>query len=130
MGVYYGLIMLGIGFWFHYSVVQQNVPLPEPEKENAIKWFVIGAGTFFAGILAGLFINWLFVEGILGGIAIGIGGEFGRTSGGDTGVRGIVLEFLPLLIGLLAAFLVRSRFILKKEIGISKLVKKFTSKAK
>ncbi|MGH8548427.1 MAG: hypothetical protein ACRERU_07470 [Methylococcales bacterium] len=130
MGVYYGLIMLGTGFWFHYSVVQQNEPLPEPEKENAIKWFVIGAVTFGAGMLLGYFINWAFVEGILGGIAVGIGAEFGRTSGGNTGLRGIVLEFLPLITGLLTVYLVRLRFILKKEIGISKLVKKFTSKAK
>jgi hypothetical protein len=130
MGVYYGLIMLGIGFWFHYSVVKQNEPLPESEKENAIKWFVIGAGSFFAGILGGIFINWLFVEGILGGIDVGIGGEFGRTSGGNTGFRGVVLEFVPLIIGLLTAYLIRVRFVLKKEIGINKLVKKLTSKTK
>ena len=130
MGVYYGLIMLGIGFWFHYSVVQQNVSLPEPEKENAIKWFGIGAIIFWGGVLFGYFINWAFVEGILGGMDIGIGGEFGRTSGGDTGVQGIVLEFLPLILGLLTAYLVRARFILKKELGISKLIEKFTSKGK
>ena len=130
MGVYYGLIMLGIGFWYHYTVVQQNVPLPEPQKENAIKWFAIGALVFWGGLLVGYFINWAFVEGILGGIDIGIGGEFGRTSGGDTGFEGIIFEMLPLVFGLLAAYLVRARFILKKEIGISKLVKKFSSKEK
>lgn len=130
MGVYYGLIMLGIGFWYHYTVVQQNQPLPEPEKENAVKWFVIGAVTFWAGLLIGYFIIWAFVQGILGGVDIGIGSEFGRTSGGASGVKGIVFEFLPLIFGLVAAYLVRLRYILKKEIGVGKLVKRFTSKAK
>ncbi|MGR9105311.1 MAG: hypothetical protein ACU843_00115 [Gammaproteobacteria bacterium] len=130
MGVYYGLIMLGVGFWFHYTVVQCNEPLPEAKKENALKWFAIGAGTFLGGVLFGYFINWSFVEGVLGGIDIGIGGEFGRTSGGETGFQGVVLEFLPLLVGLLTVYLVRRRFVLKKELGISKLIKNMLSKGK
>ncbi|MCI0653282.1 MAG: hypothetical protein L0Y39_02210 [Methylococcaceae bacterium] len=130
MGVFNGLIMLGIGLWFHYTVIQQNQPLPEPEKENAIKWFAIGSLTFLAGVIVGLGINWLIVEGFIGGMAVGIGGEFGRTSGGDTGLQAIVLEFFPLTFGLLAAYLVRVRYILKKDLGISKLIKKFTSKTK
>jgi hypothetical protein len=130
MGVFNGLIMLGIGFWFHSTVVRQNEPLPEPEKENAIKWFAIGAITFLAGIIVGLMLNWAFVEGIVGGMAVGIGGEFGRTSGGSTGMGAIILEFFPLTFGLLSAYLVRARFILKKDLGISKLVQKLMSKAK
>lgn len=130
MGVFNGLIMLGIGFWFHHSVVQQNQPLPEPEKENAIKWFAIGSLTFLGGVIAGLFVNWLFIEGIVGGVDVGIGGEFGRTSGGATGLRAIILEFFPLVFGLLASYLVRAKYILKKEIGISKLVAKIRPKAK
>lgn len=130
MGVFNGLIMLGMGLWFHYTVIQQNERLPEAQKENAIKWLAIGALTFLAGVLVGLLINYLFVEGILGGMAIGIGAEFGRTSGGNTGVRGIILELAPLTFGVLAAVLVRVRFLLNKEFGINKLIKKIRSKAK
>lgn len=130
MGVFYGLIMLGIAFWFHASVIKQNEPLPEQEKENAIKWFAIGAATFLLGVILGYFINFLFVEGILGGLAVGIGGEFGEASGGDTGVQGIILELIPLITGLLTIYLVRLKFIQKKQIGISKFVKKFTDKNK
>lgn len=130
MGVFYGLIMLGIAFWFHASVIQQNQPLPENEKENAIKWFAIGAVTFLGGVIIGYIINFLFVEGILGGIAVGIGGEFGEASGGDTGLQGIILELIPLMTGLLTIYLVRLKFILKKQIGIGDFFKKITNKNK
>jgi hypothetical protein len=130
MGVFNGLIMLGIGFWFHHTVVQMNQPLPESQKENAIKWFALGSVTFLAGVVVGLSINWAFVEGIIGGIDVGVGSGFGRTSGGSTGMRAVILEFFPLIFGLLAAYLVRAKFILKKELGISKLVEKIRSKGK
>ncbi|MGH8497620.1 MAG: hypothetical protein ACRERV_02255, partial [Methylococcales bacterium] len=87
-------------------------------------------GTFLAGLLLGYFVNWTIVEGIMGGMAIGIGAEFGRTSGGNTGFTGVFLEFLPLVIGLLVTYLVRARFILKKDLGINSLIRKFKSKAK
>ncbi len=130
MGVFNGLFMLGIGYWFHHSVVQMNLPLPESQKENAFKWFGIGSFTFLGGVILGFIVNWAFVEGVVGGIDVGVGSGFGRTSGGSTGFRAVVLEFFPLVFGLLASYVVRARFILKKELGISKLVQKIRSRWK
>lgn len=130
MGVFYGLVMFGTAFWCHASVIKQNEPLPEAEKENAIKWFGIGAATFLLGVVLGYLVNWLFVEGILGGVAIGIGGGIGEASGGDTGIQAIILELIPLITGLLIVYLVRLKFIQKKQIGISKLINKLIAKNK
>lgn len=130
MGVFYGLIMLGMGFWFHHSVIQMNQSRAESEKVNAIQWFWIGAATFLGGLALGYVINWAFVEGILGGIDIGVGSGMGRTSGGNTGIQGVVLELVPLISGLVVTYLIRMRFVLKKELGIGKFVKKYTAKTK
>ncbi|GEM_PF-1161825 len=130
MGVYYGLIMLAIAFWFHASVIKENEPLPQDQKENAFKWFALGAACFFAGILFGSVFNWVFVTGILGGMAIGIGSEFGEASGGNTGMTGILLELSPLAFGLLFCYLVRLKFILKKSSGISAFIKGTLEKIK
>lgn len=127
MGVYYGLLMFAIGFWFHASTIKHNESLPEAEKENAFKWFGIGAVSFMAGVVAGYAFNWAFVMGILGGMAVGVGGEFGEASGGDTGAQGIILELIPPLFGLALVYLVRMKFLLKKSLGFSEVISKFKS---
>jgi hypothetical protein len=123
MGAIYGLVMFGVAFWFHTSVIQENQSKPEEEKENAIKWFVLGAIIFLAGITLGYMINYIVVEGIIGGLTKGVGGEgIGEATGGDTGIVAIVLEFVPLITAGLAVHLVRSKYVTKKPSGILDLI--------
>ena len=131
MGAIYGLVMFGVAFWFHASVIQENESKPQEEKDNAIKWFVGGALVFLGGITLGYMINYIVVEGIIGGLTKGVGGEgIGEATGGDTGLLAIVLEFVPLATGALAVYQVRKKFVSKQSIGLRELASKFTTKDK
>ncbi len=112
MGAISGLIMLGIAFWFHQTTISENESKAEDQKQNAWQAFWIGAGSYFGGYLLGLFLNRAII--FFFPIDVGVGGSFGEASGGDTGIVGIFYEFLPLIAGIVLAYFVRLKFILKK----------------
>lgn len=119
MGVYSGLIMLGVALWYHQTAIQVNLSRAEGDKENGWKWFWIGAAAYMGGQIVGLLLNWLVIGGE---IDVGIGASFGEASGGDTGLQGIVFEFIPILFALLSAFFVRRQWLLNNKIKwISKI---------
>ena len=102
MGAISGLIMFGIGFWFHKSVIDANAGLPDEEKRNGFTWFGIGSGVYLAGLLLGMVLNWLFLAGE---IDVPVGDESGQATGGDSGAVGIISELMPIFLGLAAAYI-------------------------
>ena len=111
MGAYSGLLTLAIAFWFHSTTIKQNQSRAEHEKQNAWHSFWMGAGVYFGGLVLGVFINRSITYFFP--VDVGIGGSFGEASGGDTGAVGIFYELLPIFIGIVSAYLVRLKFLLK-----------------
>jgi len=111
MGVYSGLIMLAIAFWFHSTTVKQNASKGEHEKQNAWISFWLGAVTYFGCQWFGYWI--IRIITIFFPIDIGVGDTFVDGSGGDTGALGIFYEILPIIIGIAGAYLVQSKWLSK-----------------
>lgn len=120
MGVFSGLITFGMAFWFYSGIIQSNEGLNQEDKRNGWSWFWIGGGVYLGGYMAGIVLNWMIIGGEL---PVGIGAGFGQASGGDTGALGIILEFTPMIIGLLAAYLIRVKFVLQKQVPLPSFVK-------
>ncbi len=128
MGAYSGIITLAVGFWFHNSAIKFNQTVGDADKKNAWICFWLGAGTFFGGTMLGLMFNYVLVELIQGGQAVGIGDSYGEASGGDTGAQGIFLEFVPLIVGLLLSYCIREWWVVKKQWELPEVLSKLLKK--
>ena len=129
MGAFSGLITFGIAFWFLTTASEYNKNVSEEQKENGWKWFWIGAGVYFGGYILGMTLNWLFVAGEID-VPIGDASMGGMAAGGDSGFLGIVLELSPIVIGLVAAYAVRAKYLLKEALPIPEFITNLLSKKK
>lgn len=107
MGAISGLVTIAVAFWFYQTIIDKNQALPQEEKVNAWIGFWIGAGSYFGGYMIGVLLNGLI-------ITMTGGAEPGEATGANTGIKGIIQEFLPLIAGILVAFFVRQKWLLKK----------------
>ena len=115
MGAFSGLINLAVAFWFYQTRADLNKSLPEHEKKSTWTWFFIGMGVCFAGFVIGYLINWLIVQAGGGTVTVAIGdgqGQATQASGGKTGFTGVLLELLPIILGVSMSWLVRKRCLL------------------
>ena len=111
MGVFSGLLTLAVAFWFYNTTIKQNQSKAEHEKENGWKSFGLGAAAYFAGYMLGVFFNRTLIYFFP--IDVGVGSGLAEASGGNTGALGIFYEFVPLIGGLVAAYFVRIKLLLK-----------------
>jgi len=126
MGAFSGLITFAVAYWYLQTVSNLNETAADEDKKNGWKWFWIGAGVYFGGFLFGMLLDRLSVSAT-GGFDIGVGsGLFG--TGGDSGFFGIVLELMPMIIGIAAAYVVRRLWLLKKKFDFSALTSRFSAK--
>ncbi|MDP1969709.1 MAG: hypothetical protein Q8K42_02095 [Methylobacter sp.] len=119
-----GIIMIFVALWIYQSAMRAKT-------SNVMMWVAIGTVTFFVVQLGFIDINLYILEAVRGGEG---GSDYERdltsigdrkNEGGFQGFGGILLslylELMPSIVGVLAAALVRIKFITKEPITIGNL---------
>ena len=119
-----GIVMIFVALWIYQSAMRAKTP-------NVMMWVAIGAVTFFV-VQAGFQVIDVSILEMIRGSEGGAGYERDLTSIGDRknesgfqGFGGVLLslynELMPQIAGILAAALVRIKFITKEPITIGNL---------
>lgn len=119
-----GIVMILVALWIYQSAMKAKT-------NNVMMWVAIGAVTFFVVQLLFVDINLYILEAIRGSEG---GSDYERdlttigdrkNEGGFQGFGGVLLslylELMPSIVGVLAAALVRVKFITKEPITVGNL---------
>lgn len=119
-----GIIMIFVALWIYQSAMRAKT-------SNVMMWVAIGAVVFFVVQLGFIDINIYIMEAIKGGEG---GSDYERdlttigdrkNEGGFQGFGGVLLslymELMPQIVGVLAAALIRVKFITKEAITVGNL---------
>jgi hypothetical protein len=119
-----GIVMIFVALWIYQSAMKAKA-------SNVMMWVAIATVTFFVVQLGFIDINLYILEAVRGGEG---GSEYERdltsigdrkNEGGFQGFGGILLslylELMPLIVGVLAAALVRIKFVTKQPISVGNL---------
>jgi hypothetical protein len=119
-----GIVMIFVALWIYQSAMKAKA-------SNVMMWVAIATVTFFVVQLGFIDINLYILEAVRGGEG---GSEYERdltsigdrkNEGGFQGFSGILLslylELMPLIVGVLAAALVRIKFVTKQPISVGNL---------
>ncbi|MGZ5010380.1 MAG: hypothetical protein ACXV74_05400 [Methylobacter sp.] len=119
-----GIVMILVALWIYQSAMRAKT-------NNVMMWVAIGAITFFVVQLLFVDLNLYILESIRGGEG---GSDYERdltsigdrkNEGGFQGFGGVLLslylELMPSIVGILAAALIRVKFITKEPITVGNL---------
>lgn len=119
-----GIIMIFVALWIYQSAMRAKT-------SNVMMWVAIGAAAFFVVQLGFIDINLYILEAVRGGEG---GSDYERdltsigdrkNEGGFQGFGGVLLslylELMPSVVGVLAAALIRIKFITKEPITVGNL---------
>lgn len=119
-----GIIMIFVALWIYQSAMRAKT-------SNVIMWVAIGVVAFFVVQLGFIDINLYILESIKSSEG---GGDYERdlttigdrkNEGGFQGFGGVLLslylELMPSIVGILAAALIRIKFITKETLSIGNL---------
>lgn len=119
-----GIVMILVALWIYQSAMRAKT-------SNVIMWVAIGAVTFFVVQLGFIDLNLYILEAIRSGEGgsdyerdlISVGDR--KNEGGFQGFGGVLLsvylELMPSIVGVLAAALIRVKFITKEPITVGNL---------
>ncbi len=119
-----GIVMIFVALWIYQSAMRAQI-------NNVMMWVAIGAVTFFVVQVLFIDVNLFILEAVRGSEG---GSEYERdlvsigdrkNEGGFQGFGGVLLsvylELMPSVVGILAAALIRIKFITKQPITIGNL---------
>ncbi|MCF7964136.1 hypothetical protein V3O24_08835 [Methylobacter sp. Wu8] len=119
-----GIVMILVALWIYQSAMRAKT-------SNVMMWVAIGAVTFFVVQLGFIDLNLYILEAIRSGEGgsdyerdlISVGDR--KNEGGFQGFGGVLLsvylELMPSVVGVLAAALIRVKFITKEPITVGNL---------
>lgn len=119
-----GIVMILVALWIYQSAMRAKA-------SNVMMWVAIGAVAFFVVQLLFIDVNLYILEAVRGGEG---GSDYERdltsigdrkNEGGFQGFGGVLLsvylELMPSIVGVLAAALIRIKFITKEAITVGNL---------